>query len=323
MAEGRDNQIRRTARILEIIQQIAVSPRYWTRRRLAEYHEISERSIQKDLEIIRLRLKLTMKTEGDGYYFLQLPNLPGTHFSFAEAIALLSAARAAQAMPGVNSAELAVAITRLETIFPNEIRPFLRETLDHLPRSVTKTHRQRMLALIYRAYYERKQIQITYQTLKEEQGMERIVEPYSIIPYGRSWHMIAYCQRKQYILQFKIDRILEAHLLESGYERPRDFDLDEYMGDSWGLMRGAAYEPEPVVLAFDNIAGRWVSEEYWHKSQEIEKNEDGSFTVRFHVGVTPEMISWLLYYGARVRVIEPAWLREKVEEEHRKACEGG
>lgn len=47
MPEARDNQIRRTARIMEMIQQIATSPRYWTRRKLAEKHEISERMIQR------------------------------------------------------------------------------------------------------------------------------------------------------------------------------------------------------------------------------------------------------------------------------------
>jgi len=95
MREERDNQIRRTARLLEIIQQIANAPHYWTRKRLADYHQVSERMIQKDLEIIRLRLGLTIKTEGDGYYFIRLPQLPATLFSFSEAIALLSAARAA------------------------------------------------------------------------------------------------------------------------------------------------------------------------------------------------------------------------------------
>ena len=53
--QGRDNMIRRTARVLEIIQQIATRPHYWSRRALAECHEIGERMIQKDLEIIRHR----------------------------------------------------------------------------------------------------------------------------------------------------------------------------------------------------------------------------------------------------------------------------
>ena len=319
MREERDNQIRRTARLLEIIQQIAANPHHWTRKRLSEYHQVTERMIQKDLEIIRLRLGLTIKTEGDGYFYQRLPQLPATLFSFSEAIALLSAARAAQAMPGVNSTELAVAIARLESIFPQEIRPILKETLDRLPRSAVKTHRQTMLTLFYRAYFEQKQILMNYQTQTESDGKQRVVEPYFILPYGRSWHVVAYDHLRQDVLQFKLDRVLEAELLDTHYQRPQNFDLDEYLGDTWGLMRGAAGEPEQVELLFDDHAGRWVSEERWHKSQSIEKNEDGTFTICFWVGITPEMINWIMYYGARVKVIQPEWLREKVAEEHRKA----
>ena len=101
---------------------------------------------------------------------------------------------------------------------------------------------------------------------------------------------------------------------------PRDFDLDTYMGDAWGLMRGAAGEPEPVELLFEPEACRWVTEETWHHSQQSERLPDGRVRVTFHVGITPEMVSWLLYYGSRVQVVKPTWLRERVAEEHRKAA---
>jgi predicted DNA-binding transcriptional regulator YafY len=321
MPEDRDNRIRRTARVLEIIQQISTAPCYWTRKKLAEHHEISERMIQKDLEIIRFRLGLPLTTEGSGYSFTHLPHLPSTLFSFAEAISLLSAARAAQVLPGVNSAELAVAITRLESIFPENIRGLLKESLDRLPRSSSKTHRQTMLLLFNRAYYERKQICIQYLTQNQAQAKERIVEPYAILPYGRSWFLVAYDHYREAILQFKLDRVLSAELLEERYQIPQDFYLDDYLGDVWGMMRGAAGQAEEVCLIFDETAGRWVSEEIWHKSQQIQQLPDGRFEVCFLVGITPEMINWLLYYGSHVQVIKPGWLTDKVKEEHRRAYE--
>lgn len=150
---------------------------------------------------------------------------------------------------------------------------------------------------------------------------ERIVEPYHIMPYGRSWHLIAYDHRRQEVLQFKVDRVEEAELLDTSYAIPADFDPDVYLGDSWGVMRGAAGEPEEVELLFEPEAGRWVAEEHWHKSQQSETLPDGRVRVTFHVGITPEMVSWLLYYGARVQVVAPEWLLERVAEEHRRAVE--
>lgn len=320
--QGRDDMIRRTARVLEIIQQIAVRPHYWSRRTLAEYHSIGERMIQKDLELIRYRLQLPLRHEEGTYYFEWLPRLPTTTYSFPEALALLTAARAAQAIPGVNSAELAAAIARLEALFPAEINRLVRDALERLPRRAVRDHRQEMLTLLHRALAERRQVRIRYATASRGgEVTERTVEPYHVMPYGRSWHLIAYDHRREEVLQFKLDRVQEAELLETTYMIPADFDLDAYMGDAWGVMRGAAGEPERVVLLFEPEAGRWVAEEEWHKSQQSEVLPDGRVRVTFWVGITPEMVNWLLYYGGRVEVLEPVWLRERVAEEHRRAAE--
>lgn len=321
--EGRDDQIRRTARVLEIVQQITLRPRGWTRRRLAEHHEVSERMITKDLELIRRRLGLPLLNDGDGYYFERLPHLPTAAYTFAEALALLTAARAAQAIPGVNSAELASAIARLETIFPDEIRPLVREATERLPSQAEDASsgesRQRMLAILHRAWIERRQVRISYATASRAgQISQRVVEPYSIIPYGRSWQMVAYDDLRAGIVQFKVDRVRAATLLDTRYAIPPDFDIDEYLGDAWGIMRGTAGEPETVALEFEPEAGRWVAEEHWHRSQQIERLSNGGVRVTFRVGVTPEMVNWILYYGGRVRVVEPAWLRKQVAAEHRR-----
>lgn len=320
-AEPKLEETKRTARILEIVQLIAIRPRHWRRADLARCFEISERMIQKDLDIIRQGLKLSLRNDGNGYYFEHVPQLPTTTYSFAEALALLAAARTAQAIPGINSAELAAAIARLEALFPAAIGRLVREATDSLPRRAVKTHRQTMLALLHRGLAERRQVRIVYATgSRGGEANERIVEPYHIMPYGRSWHLIAFDHRRQEVLQFKVDRVEEAELLDTGYAIPADFDPDAYLGDSWGVMRGAAGEPERVELLFEPEAGRWVAEEYWHKSQQSETLPDGRVRVTFYVGVTPEMVSWLLYYGARVQVVAPEWLRERVAEEHRRAA---
>lgn len=322
IGDGRDIQIRRTARVLEIIQQIALSPGQWSRRELSQFHEISERTIQKDLEIIRVRLGLPLIHDGTAYSFERLPHLPTAAYSFSEAVALLMAARAAQTLPGINSSELAAAIARLESVFPDGLRPLLREATDQLPRHAVKAHRQTMLTLLHRALMEQKQTKIHYATgSRAGKVSKRIVEPYHLLPYGRSWHLIAYDYKRQDVLQFKVDRIQEAKLLEMTYTIPTGFDLDEYLGEGWGLMRGAAGESEDVVLFFEPEAGRWVAEEKWHKSQESKELPDGRMQITFHVGITPEMVSWLLYYGENVWVERPLWLREEVRQAHQRGME--
>ncbi len=59
----------RVARILDIIWRIDNAPRRWTRKRLAEVFEVSERSITSDLDIIRHGLRFDLQNDrGRGYY---------------------------------------------------------------------------------------------------------------------------------------------------------------------------------------------------------------------------------------------------------------
>jgi predicted DNA-binding transcriptional regulator YafY len=121
---------------------------------------------------------------------------------------------------------------------------------------------------------------------------------------------------------FKVDRIQEATLLDEYYHIPADFDVDAYMGSGWGAMRGGAGEPVDVVLRFEPDAGQWVSEEYWHTSQEAQVQPDGYVTFKLRIAaITPEFVNWVLYYGERVEVLQPLELRERVAEEHRRALE--
>ncbi|MEJ5365572.1 MAG: WYL domain-containing protein [Desulfosoma sp.] len=315
-------ETKRTARILEIVQLVTRRPRYFRRADLARRFEVSERMIQKDVEMIRHGLKLPLENARQGYYFQTLPQLPTTVFSFSEALALLTAIRTVRAIPGVDSTQLAAAVKRLELLFPDEMRRLLGDPTIKPPDRADKTHRQQMLALLHRAWIEGRQLRIVYATSSRgAKPTERIIEPYNILPYGRSWQLVAFDHYRDEVLVFKVDRVQEAHLLETRYTVPDDFDIDAYLGDAWGIMRGVAGPTERVELLFEPEAGRWVAEEHWHKSQQCETLPDGRVRVTFLVGVTPEMVGWLLSYGARVQVLEPAWLRERVAEEHRRAAD--
>jgi predicted DNA-binding transcriptional regulator YafY len=315
-------ETKRTSRILEIVQIIATAPRRYLRRDLAARFEVSERMIQKDLEVIRHGLKLSLSRSPEGYYFEEVPRLPALQYTFAEALALLLAVQAARQVSGVSSTELAAAVARLEALFPPEFTPLLRQAVSQPVTTAQREHRQQMLMLLNRALLEGRKARMVYETRSRDGAVsERVVRPYHIMPYVRSWQLVAYCELREAVRMFKVDRIREATLLDEHYRIPGDFDLDAYMGAAWGLMRGEAGKPVDVVLRFGPEAGRWVAEEYWHPSQQAEEQPDGSVLFRLQVAVTPEFVNWLLYYGSRVEVLEPPGLRERVVEEHRRAAE--
>jgi predicted DNA-binding transcriptional regulator YafY len=317
-------ETKRVSRILELVQIINAQPGRYRRRDLAARFEISERMIQKDLDVIRNGLKFVLVRSAEGYRFEDQPRLPAVGFSFAEAVSLLLAVEAGRRNSGIGGAELDGALQRLRELLPPEFSARIGgmgRGADTVKR-VGGEHRPLMVALLQRAILESRRVRIRYST-SSRGGQEslRVVHPYHLLPYVRSWHLVAYCERRGRVLTFKVDRIRKAELLGEHFEIPRDFSLEEHIGDGWGVMSGTGGEAVSVELIFEPEAGRWVSEEQWHKSQEVEMLPDGAVRFRLHLPITPDFVGWILYYGRRVEVAAPLELRERVAEEHRRAAD--
>jgi predicted DNA-binding transcriptional regulator YafY len=313
------DELKRTSRILELAQLISAQPRHWLRKDLARRFDVSERMIQKDLDILRNGLKLSLAHTAEGYYFDEMPRLPTLQYSFNEALALFLAVQAGSQIQGVVSADLAAAMARLEALFPAEIRPLLRAPVRTGAGQSQGQHRGQMLVLLNLAMSQGRKLSIDYETRSRGgEVSQRTVRPYALLPYVRSWQMVAYCEWREKILIFKVDRILSAELCAEHYSLPADFRLEDYMGGAWGMMRGDGADTCAVALRFEREAGKRVAEEYWHTSQRFEDLPDGRVLMRLQVGVTPEFVHWILYYGADVEVLEPQGLRKEVG---RQMCE--
>ncbi len=113
-----------------------------------------------------------------------------------------------------------------------------------------------MLALLQRAVLEGRKVRIRYST-SSRGGEEniRIVHPYHLLSYVRSWHLVAHCERRDKVLTFKVDRIRKAELLSERFEVPFDFSLEDHIGDGWGVMSSQGIEAADVELLFDPRPG--------------------------------------------------------------------
>lgn len=320
---GREAGTQRLSRLIEIYLRIATMPRRWTRAELADLYELSPRQLQKDLDELRHRLNPSLRRTRAGYYFERQPVLSPLTYSLPEALVLLRAARAGAAVRGVDAAELAAAVARLEAVLPAELRPLLAAPA--VAESPPASWRAEMLRVLELALARRRRVRLTYAAASRAgEVRERFFEPYAVEPYLRSWHTIGYCHLRQAIRTFKIDRIIGVTPTDEPYTIPADFNAAVYLGggETWGLMVGGAGEPEAVTLRFSPLAGRWVREEQWHPSQQVEEEPDGHVRLRLRIAITPEFRHWVFHYGREVTVLEPATLRAWVAEEARAVLAG-
>jgi predicted DNA-binding transcriptional regulator YafY len=117
---------------------------------------------------------------------------------------------------------------------------------------------------------------------------------------------------------FVLDRIRLLHVTDQRFIPPDDFDLDEYMRDSFGVIHT---DVEKGVIKFDPSLERYLKENIWHPSQVFKKDKDGSVVLTMEVGGLVEVMSWVLGFGRQAEVLEPEHLRKAVAEELAVAAE--
>ncbi len=309
---------RRTRRIVDLLLRVANQPRRWTRRDLARHYEVSEQQVDKDLLLIRHGLVMPLRHCREGYYFEGLAALPSLSLSLPEALSLLLAARLGQQMPGVSRGDLAAAIARLEALLPPELLPLASSLARADGEDGSRASLLRKLQL---AIAERSRLRLLYQSASSlgagAAPPERLVDPYTLLPYLKSWYLVGYCHQRREVRTFKVDRIQALAPTGERFPFPEGFDLAGYLGHAWGLLRGEAGEPEEVVLEFSAEASRWVRDEEWHPSQRVEELPDGRVRLHYYVGITPELRRWVLGFGRQARVVCPESLAEWVREEAR------
>jgi predicted DNA-binding transcriptional regulator YafY len=308
-------ETRRTTRLLDLVWRISSAPREWSRKRLAAQYEVTERQITNDLQVLRHGLHFAIERSPEGYYFAQVPRLPTTSFAFEEAVALLLAVRAGATLAGVDGEALGAAVGRLESLFPREFRGVLR-ALD--AEAGGTTGRTAALATLQVAVGQRRQVRLEYAAAsKDGEITVRVVDPYAVIPYGKSWHLVGYCHLRADVRLFKIDRIRRLDPLEERFPAS-DFDLAEFLGRGWGIMRGVEGPIEAVALRFHPPTASFVTEEAWHPSQRVAWQPDGTALFGVDVIVTPELRRWVYGYGSDVEVLAPEHLREWINDEARR-----
>ena len=158
----------------------------------------------------------------------------------------------------------------------------------------------RVLALARRARDERRKLAILYCGSLGE-PTRRVVHLHQVVQAGGAWYIVAWCEAAGAGRRFRAERVLEAVLLDDGFEltesltkvrRPRDLLYAEGVG--------------MATVAFSSRIARWLRERY----PEGELRSDGSYVVRFVVADPRWLAREVLQYGADAEVLEPAALRD-------------
>lgn len=179
---------------------------------------------------------------------------------------------------------------------------------------------------IHQAIAQKKQISFRYYeyTVEKTKHYRHEGDLYQASPYAMEWdsenyYMIAYYERYGGICQFRVDKMENISVLKNDREElPENtvFDPAEYSKKLFNMFGG---EEERLRLCFDNSLVGVVLDRFGQET-ELQRYDDGNFTVNVKAFVSPTLIGWIFSFGDKVRVLEPDSLKEELRRQAAACC---
>jgi predicted DNA-binding transcriptional regulator YafY len=219
--------------------------------------------------------------------------------------------------------ELRTTFEKLE----NALNPRMREFLSSLPEVVSAKAGPRarpsesaklvnITQRLFDAARDRRVIEMRYFSATSNRAKTYLVQPYRLALAQGGVYLVAWVPHYDEFRTFAVERIERLSVSEETFRKTRELPADVF-GGSLGVFWAP---PEPVELEFDARVAPFVRGRVWHESQRLEDLPDGGIRLLLHVSNDWALRSWVLGFGAAVRVRRPAALADALLDEYRRAA---
>jgi predicted DNA-binding transcriptional regulator YafY len=207
--------VNRTDRLYALVEELrAISPRRRSARELAERHEVSIRTIERDIGALQqagVPIYADVGRRG-GYTLDKTMSLPPLNFTPQEAVAMAIALSRTADTPFAPASQSAMA--KIMAVMPDRDAAAARMLADRVRLVVRPVARPEETvppfpAEVERAITARRVLRITYRD-RLESWTERDVEPAVLLCGSHGWYLVGWCRLRQAARAFRLDRIKEA-----------------------------------------------------------------------------------------------------------------
>ncbi|WP_313164967.1 YafY family protein [Sedimentibacter sp.] len=268
---------------------------------LAKRFEVSRRTIYRDIDdICKAGIPIITVQGGDG----------GISISDGYKLdkSVLTVDELQSIITGLKSLGSVSDTTRIERLI-NKLSPeseavvSMKESILIDLSSHYKSSLSEKITMLKTAISENKLVSFDYYSEKGQTN--RTIEPYFLTFKWTAWYVFGYCRDKNDYRLFKLNRLWSNRIIDDAFiprEIPvKELDFDDYFADS-----------NKITIIFDKSLEYRLIEEYGPECYEV--TEDGS--LKFTAGYTNKdyILSWILGFGDKARIVEPTDMAEEIKE---------
>jgi predicted DNA-binding transcriptional regulator YafY len=293
---------------------------------IAKEFEVSARTIQRDLDLLRDRMGAPLEFDRAKQRWIYTDKsyaLPAIQMTEGELVAILLAERLIRQYRGAPFEQrLRSAFDKIVQTLPEQVSVDLSALSDAYSFEIGPVSEidARVFDALSKAASNHRRLELTYFTQSRGEENVRRIDPYHIHNYRGDWYVIAFDHLRHKVLDFRLDRIRSFRETGDRFTVAAGFDINAYLSEGFTMVRGE--KKYTIELEFDAYQARWMRErQQWHPTEEREELPDGRLLLRMRLGGLDAVVRFVLQYGGHVVVRKPARLRRMIQQEILKLSE--
>ena len=175
-----------------------------------------------------------------------------------------------------------------------------------------------IIETIRAACTEGQKLKVNYSSTNSQTTKDRILGPHFLYFGKGSLYLVAKDFSDGIDKTFSLPRVNQAQMLDEEFES-KNINPDTYFDSAFGVYHSK--NPVEVKLEFSSPISTYIKERRWHDSQRIITKENGKIELTFEVGITPELVQWVLGYGKNVKVLSPTSLKKEIKKQAKETLE--
>jgi predicted DNA-binding transcriptional regulator YafY len=304
---------------LQLIHQELRDKSYPNSATLAKKHEVTQRTILRDIDYMRTMLDAPIaydKKRRGFYYTEDNYEFPGVRIRESDLFAICIAEKALELYANTPLYDkLSAVFDKIRAYLPDSVTVksgLLDDRFTFLQESATRISEE-IWNTVAEGLRTGKKVEIVHQKAGGDEPTTRRVSPYHIVNFRGEWYLIGHCSMRDRVVRFAMSRIQSARLTSEAFRVPAEFRIADFLGDHFGIMtEEGEYR---VRIRFSRAQAPYVEERTWHGGQSIERNQDGTIVLSFPANSLFEVKRWVLSWGGDARVLEPEILVKQVRDE--------
>jgi predicted DNA-binding transcriptional regulator YafY len=164
-------------------------------------------------------------------------------------------------------------------------------------------------------------VKFVYQKFWEEEGSNRVAEPYAMKEFKNRWYVLAKDCHDGHVKSFALDRLSNLEITNSRFQTPATYNIEENYRYCFGIISPTGETPQEILLSFDPFQGKYIKTLPLHETQQIVVDNEDELQVKLKLFITHDLIMELLSFGDNMKVLKPKALIKEIKEAHQKAFE--